>query len=488
VSGSGSPHARAHLSIGEVLSLLQDEFPDVTISKIRFLESQGLLDPERTPSGYRKFYDYDIERLRWILRLQKDHYLPLKVIKDRLDEAGGMLPFTDGSELAEIEKQPSLLTTEVPAGPRELPDVSGAIEAPAARAQDGGAAPSPAAPPAQTRAAGGAGDAAARNGRVAVTERDRERGARPAGSAASSAPPAAPPSSRPGSPGPRTGAPGAGRPSSPAQPAGGRAPQDRRPVPGGRDTGGGAGATGRGGAANGRAVPPGNRGPGGPGPGPGAGPGGQGSGGGAGRSGGAGPQQQRSRSQQGTGAGRGGGSGAGGAGGGPGSGRQGGGPGQRPAPRRNPPQPGPARSRAPEPGRSANGVGGFDPGPDAVNLNLDELAEASGLTPRDVRDLERFGLIEALPGGGYDGDALVIARTAAGFLQHGIEARHMRTYKVAVDREAGLFEQIVTPLLKQRNPEARVRATRTVTELIRLGEVMRGVLLRRELRDHIGGG
>ena len=51
---------RAHLSIGEVLSLLQDEFPDVTISKIRFLESQGLLDPERTPSGYRKFYEDDV--------------------------------------------------------------------------------------------------------------------------------------------------------------------------------------------------------------------------------------------------------------------------------------------------------------------------------------------------------------------------------------------------------------------------------------------
>ena len=54
---------RSHLSIGEVLSLLQDDFPDVTISKIRFLESQGLLDPERTPSGYRKFYEQDIERL-----------------------------------------------------------------------------------------------------------------------------------------------------------------------------------------------------------------------------------------------------------------------------------------------------------------------------------------------------------------------------------------------------------------------------------------
>ena len=82
-----APTDRSHLSIGEVLSLLQDEFPDVTISKIRFLESQGLLDPERTPSGYRKFYEADIDRLRWILRQQKDHYLPLKVIKDRLDEA-----------------------------------------------------------------------------------------------------------------------------------------------------------------------------------------------------------------------------------------------------------------------------------------------------------------------------------------------------------------------------------------------------------------
>ena len=83
---------RAYLSIGEVLGLLQDEFPDVTISKIRFLESQGLIDPERTPSGYRKFYDADIERLRFILREQREHFLPLKVIKDRLEtngEAGG---------------------------------------------------------------------------------------------------------------------------------------------------------------------------------------------------------------------------------------------------------------------------------------------------------------------------------------------------------------------------------------------------------------
>ena len=75
---------RPYLSIGEVLTLLKDEFPDITISKIRFLESQGLLDPERTPSGYRKFYDSDVARLRWILRQQREHFLPLKVIKGRL--------------------------------------------------------------------------------------------------------------------------------------------------------------------------------------------------------------------------------------------------------------------------------------------------------------------------------------------------------------------------------------------------------------------
>jgi DNA-binding transcriptional MerR regulator len=76
----------AHLSIGEVLAELRDEFPDITISKIRFLESQGLVNPERTPSGYRKFYDHDLARLRWILHQQKEHFLPLKVIKERLDQ------------------------------------------------------------------------------------------------------------------------------------------------------------------------------------------------------------------------------------------------------------------------------------------------------------------------------------------------------------------------------------------------------------------
>ena len=74
-----------YLSIGEVLGLLLEEFPDVTISKIRFLESQGLISPERTSSGYRKFYEHDVDLLRVILTEQRENYLPLRVIKDRLD-------------------------------------------------------------------------------------------------------------------------------------------------------------------------------------------------------------------------------------------------------------------------------------------------------------------------------------------------------------------------------------------------------------------
>jgi DNA-binding transcriptional MerR regulator len=75
---------RNYQSIGEVLVSVKTEFPDITISKIRFLEAEGLIEPERTPSGYRKFYGHDVERLKSILRMQRDEYLPLKVIKERL--------------------------------------------------------------------------------------------------------------------------------------------------------------------------------------------------------------------------------------------------------------------------------------------------------------------------------------------------------------------------------------------------------------------
>lgn len=87
--------SRDYLSIGEVLDSVRSDFPDVSISKIRFLESEGLIEPKRTDSGYRMFYDEDVARLRFILQLQRDHFLPLKVIRERLAQAdgnGGILP------------------------------------------------------------------------------------------------------------------------------------------------------------------------------------------------------------------------------------------------------------------------------------------------------------------------------------------------------------------------------------------------------------
>jgi DNA-binding transcriptional MerR regulator len=87
--------SRDYLSIGEVLDSIKAEFPDVSISKIRFLESEGLIAPERTPSGYRKFYEDDVRRLKYILALQRDQFMPLKVIRERLaqvDSNGGKYP------------------------------------------------------------------------------------------------------------------------------------------------------------------------------------------------------------------------------------------------------------------------------------------------------------------------------------------------------------------------------------------------------------
>jgi DNA-binding transcriptional MerR regulator len=82
---SSAVPARSLMSIGEVLQTLRGDFPDVTISKIRFLESEGLVEPARTPSGYRKFSHQDVDRLRYVLSAQRDQYLPLRVIKEHLD-------------------------------------------------------------------------------------------------------------------------------------------------------------------------------------------------------------------------------------------------------------------------------------------------------------------------------------------------------------------------------------------------------------------
>ena len=114
--------SRDYLSIGEVLDNLRAEFPDITISKIRFLETEGLISPERTGSGYRKFFDQDVARLRYILALQRDHFLPLKVIRERLDQAdsNGGVPAVP----------PPALVADAPAPPASQP---GAPDPPAAR-------------------------------------------------------------------------------------------------------------------------------------------------------------------------------------------------------------------------------------------------------------------------------------------------------------------------------------------------------------------
>ncbi|MEV0173715.1 MerR family transcriptional regulator [Streptomyces sp. NPDC050803] len=103
------------MSIGTVLNVLRDEFPEVTISKIRFLESEGLIEPQRTPSGYRKFSADDVERLGHVLRMQRDHYLPLKVIREHLDamERGEAVPLPtvgrqrDGESVPEFSEGPT---------------------------------------------------------------------------------------------------------------------------------------------------------------------------------------------------------------------------------------------------------------------------------------------------------------------------------------------------------------------------------------------
>jgi DNA-binding transcriptional MerR regulator len=233
---------RAFLSIGEVLALLKEEFPDVTISKIRFLESQGLLDPERTPSGYRKFYDGDVERLRWILRQQREHYLPLKVIKGRL-RPGAPSPAEDESE--------------------ESPQSEASHESPVL-------------------------------------------------SGASS----------------------------------------------------------------------------------------------------------------------------------------------------------------------------------SASFTVDELAQATGLSSDDLAELERYGLLVGHPVAGvvyYDEDSLRVASVAAGFMKFGVEARHLRMYRTAAEREASFLEQVVMPMVKQRNPEARRQALDALDELARLGQGLRASMLRQALRGYLEG-
>lgn len=303
-----------YLSIGEVLALLLEEFPDVTISKIRFLESQGLIDPERTPSGYRKFYDLDVDRLRVILREQRENFLPLRVIRDRLesgeiDETGSMTPPRGLRNVTLLEREPGVLGHGF--------DETGELDVPAST--------------------------------VVPT------GHHPAAQMRLTAPVAPHLSSVP----------------SPVAP-------DRSSV-------------------------------------------------------------------------------------------------------------NPAAAFFASNGAPASAVG------EAIETAhdtyvADELCTMAGITGKQLAELESFGLLAGRGSGAnalYTASDLAIARATAGFLERGIEPRHLRAWRQSAEREAALFEQLVLPLVRQRNPQSRQQASAMLSDLSRQGGELRAAILNAALQHHL---
>ncbi len=448
---------RLHLTIGEVLSLLKQEFPDVSISKIRFLESQGLVNPERTPSGYRKFYDQDVDRLRWILRQQREHFLPLKVIRGRLsgEEGSGGEATTDGPDAGEVG---SVAARHRAAGhegaggrigPSEeqgAPD--GAAEAGTGTAdrgasvtKDGG---SPVAVPVAARGGGRASPEAAE---LRPSGASTLRAAGEARSAAASRTPVRAGADRDSGPAPAGGQGSAG----PAEAA-----SDGPEV--GADAGAAAGrGTGPVGSA-----PPGSGAP--AGTARGGGPGGAAPAG-AVRPEGAAPSSSES------------------GGDGPG------GPGSRPTPSGG--ATGGARDeRTAASGRSGAASGRRAPGAPGGHPDVytgTELAAHVGCPVQLISDLEQYGILSAGTSVGgvayFDPEAVALARIGARFAELGVEPRHLRTWRNAADREAGLFEQLVMPLLRQRNPQARHQVAERLEELTRLGGELRDGLITEAVRQ-----
>jgi DNA-binding transcriptional MerR regulator len=119
-----------------------------------------------------------------------------------------------------------------------------------------------------------------------------------------------------------------------------------------------------------------------------------------------------------------------------------------------------------------------------------DLCSSAGLTPEQLQELESFGLIVGKGTGNatmYTADDLAIAQAAAGFMKHGVEGRHLRAWRQAAEREASLFEQMILPLLRQRNPQARQQAVTTLTDLSTLGGELRSAIVRSALSHHLDG-
>jgi DNA-binding transcriptional MerR regulator len=124
--------------------------------------------------------------------------------------------------------------------------------------------------------------------------------------------------------------------------------------------------------------------------------------------------------------------------------------------------------------------------PADLRLSRDDLLARAGLTEATLAALEQYGVVAERPGGGYDADALEIATAAARLAEYGLEARHLRAYRAAADREIGLFTQLVAPLARQSGPAARARAAETVRELAACTERLHAALVRNGLRETLG--
>ena len=274
---------RSYLSIGDVLTLLRSEFPDVTISKIRFLESQGLVSPQRSPSGYRKFYEEDVERLRYVLLQQRENFLPLKVIRDRLNDGGAVVEDDAGDPQPPVVAVAPVVASSEPKRETSVADVLAALqEAPVIAAPT---APRPA---------------------------DVQRTA-------------------------------------PVVPV--------------------------------EALPP------------------------------------------------------------------------------------------------------------SDALTAAELAAQTGLTVEEIASLEEYGILRSTRIAGlacFSDDEVEIARAAQAFCAHGVEPRHLRAFRTSVDREMDLYEQLMAPLLHQRNPEARQRATTAVESMAEAGRALRAAMMRASIDRLLG--
>jgi hypothetical protein len=121
-----------------------------------------------------------------------------------------------------------------------------------------------------------------------------------------------------------------------------------------------------------------------------------------------------------------------------------------------------------------------------VSLTRAELVRAAGMTDEDLARLEEYGLVAPIQSTGervlFDDDSLAVARVCAAFMRHGIEPRHLRMYRAFAEREASLFEQVLLPYRRQRNPEAQARISETLGELAGFGRRLRTALLRQTVR------